>query len=137
MTEVIVAALASGFLFLGGMLGSFTRLLFQRQHDWKKDLKRALVLGIVAALLAVPLALFGLLSALSSIFPEGLLEALSALPSENHLAMFFIGLVAGLALEPLLAFFTRLRSQGSQDTQDNPGTEGTQDTEGTQGEGET
>ena len=101
---------------LGGMLGSLTRLLFQRHHDWKKDLKRALVLGVVAALLAVPLALFGLLSALSSVFPEGLLEALSALPSENHLAMFFIGLVAGLALEPLLAFFTSLRSQGTQDT---------------------
>lgn len=97
---------------LGGMVGSVARLLFTRRgKDWKKGLARAVALGVVAALLALLLALFQVLKVIEDILAPGLGSALSGLPFQNPLAVFLIGLIAGLGLETLLGFFTGWRAK--------------------------
>ena len=115
----------------GGMVGSVTRLVFTRGAEgWKKGLLRAVVLGLVAAILALLLALFQVLTALEEALPAGLATGISGLPFQNPLAVFLIGLIAGLGLETLFAIFVGRKAQtAAEDSERDPDSEGGSDPE--------
>lgn len=102
--------LALLFALLGGILGALARLLFvHKDGKWKKGILRSLVLGAIAALLVLLLAVFQVLSTLEQWLPSEL-SMLGKLPFANHMAILLLGLVAGLGLESIILRFVGRKS---------------------------
>lgn len=99
---------------LGGIIGALARLLFVHRDDkWKKGIWRSLLLGAVAALLVLLLAVFRVLSTLEQWLPAEL-SMLGGLPFANHLAILLLGLVAGLGLESIILYFVGRKSHSGE-----------------------
>ena len=113
--EIDLDYLALLLALLGGIVGALARLLFVHRDDkWKKGIWRSLLLGAVAALLVLLLAVFQVLSTLEQWLPPEL-SVLGSLPFANHLAILLLGLVAGLGLESIILYFVGRKSHPAQE----------------------
>jgi hypothetical protein len=92
--SLVVAALA------GGLLGAVGRNVLRRNKRWL----RAVVLGLVAAVLTGLLAIFGLLDLLAGIIP-GIPQIAEQVPVSTVLGMLLLSLLAGLAGEEVVHRF--------------------------------
>jgi hypothetical protein len=92
--SLVVAALA------GGLLGAVGRNVLRRNKRWL----RAVVLGLVAAVLTGLLAIFGLLDLLAGIIP-GIPQIAEQVPVSTVLGMLLLSLLAGLAGEEIVHRF--------------------------------
>jgi hypothetical protein len=92
--SLVVAALA------GGLLGAVGRNVLRSNKRWL----RAVVLGLVAAVLTGLLAIFGLLDLLAGIIP-GIPQIAEQAPVSTVLGMLLLSLLAGLAGEEIVHRF--------------------------------
>lgn len=90
---------------IGGLLGAVGRNVLRRNKRWL----RAVVLGLLAAVLTGLLAVFGLLDLLSGAIP-GIPEVAERVPVATVLGMLLLSLVAGLAGEEVVHRFAGRKS---------------------------